>query len=201
MGERVLLHICCGICAIEPVRALREEGFAVTGLFYNPNIHPFMEFQKRLKAAKIAAERLKLEVSFDENYGLIPFLRFVVTNKAADFSPRVRCEICYRMRLERTAEFAAKDKFPLFTTTLLSSPHQNQELLRKIGEEAGAKFGVKFLYRDMRALHEESKKKAKKMSLYSQQYCGCIFSEYERYGSTTPEGVVMKPRVSTRGYV
>ena len=184
------MHICCGICAVEPVRALREEGFAVTGLFYNPNIQPFMEFQKRLKAAKLAAERLELEVSFDENYGLIPFLRSVVAKQAADFSPRVRCPICYRMRLERTAEFAAKDNFAFFTTTLLSSPHQNHELLREIGEEVGAKSGVKFLYRDMRALHEESKRKAKKMSLYSQQYCGCVFSEFERYS---------KPRVSTRG--
>ena len=183
MGERVLIHICCGICAIEPVRALREEGLAVKGFFYNPNIHPFMEFQKRLKAAKIAAERLNLEVSFDENYGLIPFLRSMVTNEAADFSPQVRCEICYRMRLEKTAEVAAKDKFAFFTTTLLSSPHQNQELLRRIGEEVGAKFGTTFLYRDMRTLHEESKREAKKMSLYSQQYCGCIFSEFERYGN------------------
>lgn len=175
MGERVLIHICCGICAIEPVRALREEGFAVTGLFYNPNIHPFMEFQKRLKAAKIAAERLNLEVSFDENYGLIHFLQSVVGKED------LRCSICYRMRLERTAELAAKDNFAYFTTTLLSSPHQNQELLRRIGEGVGAKFSAKFLYRDMRVLHEESKRKAKKMSLYSQQYCGCIFSEYERY--------------------
>jgi predicted adenine nucleotide alpha hydrolase (AANH) superfamily ATPase len=181
MGQRVLIHICCGICAIEPVRALREEGFALKGLFYNPNIHPFMEFQKRLKAAKIAAERLELEVSFDENYGLIPFLRSVVVREAADFSPRARCEICYRMRLERTAELAANDNFAFFTTTLLSSPHQDQELLCIIGEEVGTKFGAKFLYRDMRTLHEESKRKAKKMSLYSQNYCGCIFSEFERY--------------------
>ncbi|MFH1422156.1 MAG: epoxyqueuosine reductase QueH [Planctomycetota bacterium] len=182
MNNKVLLHICCGICAIEPAMSLAKEGFAVNGYFYNPNIHPFMEFQKRLKAVEIAAERLKarpelpeFNMIFDKEYGLLPFLRLVAGKED------VRCPVCYRMRLEKTAELAAENGYAFFSTTLLSSPHQNHGLLREIGDDTARQFNISFLYRDMRGLHEESKKKAKKMSLYNQQYCGCIFSEYDRY--------------------
>jgi len=175
---KVLLHICCAACAIEPFEALSAQGHEVTGLFFNPNIHPLVEFRRRLKSVKVLQERLPMPVIFGEDYGLEVYL------DAVDRHAPARCEGCYRLRLGHTARLAVGRGFGAFTTTLLSSTHQDHELVRRIGEEVGEQSGVPFLYADWRALSERGHERARAMRLYMQGYCGCIFSEWERFRDT-----------------
>jgi predicted adenine nucleotide alpha hydrolase (AANH) superfamily ATPase len=179
---RVLIHACCAPCLIGPLDALRGEGHEPAALFYNPNIHPFLEFRKRVKAMRVFMEADAIPVEIDETYGLDFYVREIY-----DPLPRVRCARCYRARLVRTARLAAERGFDAFTTTLLGSPHQDHEALRRVGEEAAEAAKMPFLYRDFRSAHDEGHRVARARHLYLQQYCGCCFSEYERYRDTTRE--------------
>jgi len=178
MSEKILLHICCAPCAIGAVEALQGEGLEVAGYFHNPNIHPLIEFRRRLKSVKVLRDRNKLDILCDENYGLREYLREISGREGE------RCRVCYEMRLDNACAKAKELGIELVTTTLLGSPHQDIGLIARIGHEKAEKHGVKFLERDFRSLHEEGHNKAKKMSLYLQQYCGCIFSEEERFRDT-----------------
>jgi predicted adenine nucleotide alpha hydrolase (AANH) superfamily ATPase len=177
----VLLHICCAPCAILPFERLLEDGHDVLGFWYNPNIHPFVEFRRRLKALKVLQERLPLAVVYDERYGLQQFLNHVEWEGA----PGERCADCYRLRLERTAREAARRRMEAITTTLLSSRHQDHDLVRRVGEECAAAHGVEFYYADWRPIAEEGHERARAMNLYLQPYCGCMFSEWERFRETS----------------
>ncbi len=178
MSEKILLHICCAPCAIGACEALEKEGFTVKGYFYNPNIHPLIEFRRRLKAVKVLRDRMKLDIDCDEHYGLREFLRAVAGTEDA------RCPTCYSMRLTQACAVAKQAGFPLVTTTLLGSPHQVHGLIAEAGMEAAKLHGVEFVRRDFRGHLEQAHEKARAMKLYRQQYCGCIFSEYERYKDT-----------------
>lgn len=172
---KILLHICCGPCTIYPLDVLRREGMAVSGLFYNPNIHPFREFRQRIVALEELAGRTGLPVEIRRDYGLRYFLRKVV------FHEDERCGLCYEMRLVAAAEYAAAVRADGFTTTLLYSRYQNHELIRQQGEALGRQFGVPFYYRDFRQGWQEGIDRAISMGLYRQPYCGCIYSEQERF--------------------
>lgn len=177
----ILLHTCCGPCLTGSYPILEANtGAGNTVLFWeNPNIHPFIEYQQRFESFKTAATSLKLEVLFgDEAYGLNRFL-LALNN---DFGTG-RCEICYRLRLEATAKAAASNGIAAFTTTLLISPYQDQELLIKTGEQVAAENGVAFHYTDFRPGFRGSHNAARELGLYRQKYCGCIFSEHDRYKS------------------
>ncbi len=149
--------------------------------FYNPNIHPLIEFRKRLKAFEVYAEREGLDAELDSEYGLVRFLEQVGPTGSG------RCPVCYRERLGRTARLAAERGADAFSTTMIASPHQDHDAIRAAGEQAAAEFGVAFLYEDLRGRAEHGRETARKLSLYRQQYCGCIFSEYERYKDTRVE--------------
>jgi len=176
---RVLLHTCCGPCTIGPFRALSAEGHAVTGFFCNPNVHPLLEFRRRLKAQKVLQEHLPIPMIYEEHYGLGEFLARVDWRAAAG-----RCADCYRLRLERAARTGLREGFEAFTTTLLASAHQDHDLVRRIGAECAEAEGTVFLYRDWRPLAEGNHREAARLGLYRQQYCGCIFSEQERFVNT-----------------
>jgi predicted adenine nucleotide alpha hydrolase (AANH) superfamily ATPase len=175
MPEKLLLHICCAPCAIGAFEALTQEGFEVKGFFYNPNIHPLIEFRRRLKAVKVLRDRLKLDIDCNEEYGLREFLH-AVAGREDD-----RCPVCYALRFGAACAKAAKEGIGLVTTTLLGSPHQDHALIARAGEEAAKAHGVKFLVRDFRPYHQPAHDRAREMKLYRQQYCGCVFSEFERY--------------------
>jgi predicted adenine nucleotide alpha hydrolase (AANH) superfamily ATPase len=117
----------------------------------------------------------KYQLTMIDEYGLRPFMSEVFPNIDQ------RCIKCYSMRLDKTAQVAAKDKYEAFTTTLLISPYQEHDVIKRIAEEVAAKHGVSFLYRDFRPLFRESQAKAREMGSYMQKYCGCVFSEEERY--------------------
>ncbi|MBM9536753.1 epoxyqueuosine reductase QueH [Desulfobulbus alkaliphilus] len=172
---RILLHICCGPCALYPIRQLRQQGHAVTGLFYNPNIHPYQEFRRRIEAVKICSENWDFPVDIDEDYGLGHYLRQVV------FHEEERCSLCYAMRLRRTAAAAVAGGFEAFTTTLLYSRYQNHQLLVEQCEQWAREYGSRFYYQDFRLGWQWGIDQSMAMGLYRQPYCGCIYSEQERY--------------------
>ncbi|MDO4540927.1 MAG: epoxyqueuosine reductase QueH [Syntrophomonadaceae bacterium] len=171
----VLLHCCCAPCACFPVPALRREGFAVTGYFSNHNIHPFTEWRERRQAMEQYAEIDDLPVIYDDDYRPAEYFRTV------SFRENRRCLMCYQMRLEQTAHIARRGKFDGFSTSLLVSKHQRHDLIHELGVAAGEKYGVPFVYRDFREGFKESGERSRSMGLYRQQYCGCLYSEIERY--------------------
>ncbi len=176
---KVLLHVCCAQCAMYPIKSLAEDGNQVFGYWYNPNIHPFTEYRKRLDAVKSLEQKKSFPIFYHDSYDLERFL------KVATQDVNNRCAFCYKIRLIKAANFAKDRNFEGFTTTLLVSPHQKHDLIKEIGERIGADLGIKFLYRDFRPGFYEGKNEARGLELYSQKYCGCIFSEKERYLNKT----------------
>jgi predicted adenine nucleotide alpha hydrolase (AANH) superfamily ATPase len=172
---KILLHICCANCAIYPLQRMEEKGEEVVGYFFNPNIHPYQEYQKRLDALNKYSEEVGLKVIRRDEYLLEEFLRNV--------SHRVeeRCQYCYSVRLEATAREAKKNQFDQFSTTLLQSAHQNHALIKETGERIAQEIGIPFYYEDFRPGWRKGVDVSKAMGLYRQQYCGCIYSEKERY--------------------
>lgn len=172
---KILLHICCANCAISPIEKIREEGNEVVGYFFNPNIHPYQEYQKRLDSLKQYSERVGLNVIYRDEYQLEEFLRNV--------SHRVkeRCQYCYSIRLEATAQEAKERNFDQFSTTLLQSTYQDHALIRETGERIGKESGIPFYYEDFRQGWRKGLEVSKALGLYRQQYCGCIYSEKERF--------------------
>jgi epoxyqueuosine reductase len=174
---RILLHICCGPCAVMPISALRDEGHTVVGFFHNPNIHPYTEWAKRRDSLKLLARAEDLEMLWDETYGLESFIR----KTAEDMSEPGRCVRCYDMRMDRAAEKAREIGADAFSTTLLVSPYQKHDAIKSAMEMATARHGVQAVYRDFRPLFRQGQSRARELGLYMQQYCGCIFSERDRY--------------------
>lgn len=172
---RILLHICCANCTITPLERLKEEGNEITGYFFNPNIHPYLEYQKRLEALKQYSERVGLHVVYRDEYLLEEFLKNV--------SQQVneRCQYCYEVRLEATASEAKKRGLDGFSTTLLQSAHQNHFKIKETGEHIAQAIGIPFYYEDFREGWRRGVEVSKAMGLYRQQYCGCIYSEKERF--------------------
>ena len=172
---RILLHICCAPCTIYPLRIFRAEGFSLTGLFFNPNIHPYLEYLRRREALERFAQEEHLEVRWTPDYPLEAFLRGVV------FKEQERCNWCYEMRLRRTAEIARQDNFDGFSTTLLYSKFQKHDRIHSIGEMLAEEYGVPFIYRDFRGGWDEGVRISRERQVYRQPYCGCIYSEKQRY--------------------
>ena len=174
-SPRLLLHICCAPCTIYPLGLLRDENMDVMGFFYRHNIHPYTECLKRQEALEAYAEQIKFKVIYQEGYDLEGFIRKVA------FRESERCNYCYHDRLKSTALLAKRGKFDYFSSTLLYSKHQQHELIRSMGESIGKSVGVPFLYRDYREGWKEGIECSKQIGLYRQHYCGCVYSEKERY--------------------
>lgn len=172
---KILLHICCAPCAIYPVDELRAEKFEVMGFFYRHNIHPLTECIKREETLKSYANKIGLKIIYQEGYDLEGFIRNVV------FREKQRCIYCYHSRLEAAAKLARHGNFDFFTTTLLYSKKQTQDTIKEIAESVSRSVGIPFYYKDFRTGWNIGIEKSKQLNLYRQQYCGCIYSEKERY--------------------
>jgi predicted adenine nucleotide alpha hydrolase (AANH) superfamily ATPase len=180
---KLLVHTCCAPCStvfFEGLAQVKEntindEIIEPVLFWYNPNIHPFTEYKSRRDSLAAFAQDEKLELIAEDEYGLRKFISALAGNYDG------RCLICYRMRLEKTALMALKKKYDAFSTTLLVSPYQKHDLIQQTGEDCAAQFGIPFFYRDFRSLFREGQKKAREKGRYMQKYCGCIFSEEERY--------------------
>jgi len=173
--EKTLLHCCCAPCSVSCIQTLRAEGIEPVGLWYNPNIHPYQEYKARRDTLMAYAPTIGMELMVLEEYGLRDFVRAV----SEDIEHR--CGKCYEMRLDRVARYAAEHSFASFTSTLFVSPYQNHELMRSVAERAAAKYGVAFLYRDFRPGFRAGQAEAREKEFYMQKYCGCVFSEEDRY--------------------
>ncbi len=172
---KVLLHTCCGPCTIYPLKVLKGENIEVMGFFYRHNIHPFSECLKREETLLEYAQTMDIRVICQQTYELERFLQSVV------FREKDRCRFCYHDRLSAAARVAKKGKFDAFSSTLLYSRFQNHDLIRQTGESVGKEQGIPFLYRDFRDGWKEGIEESKSLNMYRQQYCGCIYSEKDRY--------------------
>ncbi len=174
VGKRLLLHICCAPCSTYSVARLRELGFEVTGLWYNPNIHPFAEHERRRECMEPYAAKIALPMIW-EPYEMPAYFRAVVGHEAFG----QRCAICYQLRLERTAQIGHQRGFDAFTTTLLISPYQQQTLIHRIGEELASQYSLSFCSENLRRGWSKRGHMAREHGMYQQHYCGCIYSEWE----------------------
>ena len=170
------MHTCCAPCSVYCIDRLRSEKIEPTLFWYNPNIHPYIEYKTRRDCLKDYAKSIDIDLIVREDYGLDDFCRNVV-----DDIPNRCVNYCYKKRLTEVVRFAADHGFDTFTTTLLVSPYQKHDELKSVCEELSALSGIKFLYRDFRVGFRDGQKKARELGLYMQKYCGCIFSEEERY--------------------
>ena len=172
---KTLLHICCAPCANQCIEVLRADHLEVTGYWYNPNIHPFTEYRARRNCLREYAQTIDLPLIERDDYGLRPFVRAV----ADDIEHR--CVKCYEMRLFEAARQAAEGGFDSFTSSLFISPYQNHELMKDVAFRAAEQFGVAFYYQDFRPMFRDGQARARELGFYMQKYCGCVFSEQERY--------------------
>ncbi len=173
---KLLMHTCCAPCSVYCIDSLRAEGIEPTVFWYNPNIHPYMEYKARRDCLRDYIKSIGVRGIFVEDYGLDKFCKAVSSDIAS------RCvKYCYRARLSQTVRYAHEHGFDVFTTTLLVSPYQKHEEIVRVCEELSEMSGVAFLYRDFRVGFREGQKKARELGMYMQKYCGCVFSEEERY--------------------
>ncbi|MBU0495212.1 MAG: epoxyqueuosine reductase QueH [Chloroflexi bacterium] len=175
-GQRLLLHACCAPCATYTVGRLRNEGFAVAALWYNPNIAPAAEHDLRRASMRRFADRVDLTVTEVPGYPADEYERAITRCPARPG----RCEACYRLRLGRAAQVAGAQGFDAFTTTLLISPYQDQDLIRGVGTEMAQEHGVAFYFENFRRGWGERGRLTREYGLYRQQYCGCASSAVER---------------------
>ncbi len=174
--NRVLIHTCCAPCTCYPMDVLKKEKNEIALFWCNPNIHGYREYNKRLMTLGYYMNKFRWGKIIEMEYE--PERWFNELNR---FEKNARCEECYRLRLENTAVYAKRKGFNSFTTTLLYSKYQNHEKIKSVGEEISKNRGINFLYRDFRRGWKEGILLSKKLGLYRQEYCGCIFSERERY--------------------
>ncbi len=172
---KLLLHTCCGPCTIYPLKHLRSEGFDVMGFFYRHNIHPYRECLRRQETLQAYAGSQSMDLIIQEGYELEAFIRNMAYRESD------RCRICYHERLSSTARVARHGRFDCFSSTLLYSKFQNHELLKEIGESVARSVGIPFHYADFRTGWKEGIEVSKQLGLYRQAYCGCIYSEKERF--------------------
>lgn len=205
---KILLHTCCAPCLIHPAELLAGMGYEVVPYFYNPNIHPFREYRERyfalldycrdngidLKAGPYDMESFLAEVAVRElssgyegqDHRSSGGHEAPDRKVAGRLSRPSRCAVCYRVRLNRTALEARRLGIGRFTSTLLVSPYQDQELIRQAGEAAACEHGVLFHFEDMSGGYRESAEASRELGIYRQSYCGCVYSEKERYQKSDP---------------
>ena len=195
----LLLHVCCAPCLSKALagwrrelglsrgeaRGARPDALPGRGWFFNPNIHPLLEFRRRVLAVAVYAERDPFSVDVDADYGLDAFLDDLAAPDGSAPGRRwrrpERCFRCFARRLDATAARAKAEGFEAFGTTLAASRQQNREALRAMGEEAASRRSIPFFWRDWR---EEIPPERLTRGLYRQRYCGCVFSERDRHEGT-----------------
>lgn len=175
MSESLLLHVCCGPCASATFGYWSEQGVDFTAFFYNPNIHPLLEYRRRLEGASDACRITGVEFTADTDYDPAAWFARTVPGEGP------RCQRCIAARLNRTAQEAASRGITSFSTTLSISPYQDHDAILRGGEKAAEAHGVAFVYRDLRGHYRDSQRLSREWGLYRQKYCGCLLSEWERY--------------------
>lgn len=172
----LLLHICCAPCMPHVVDVLKQD-FAVTAFYFNPNIYPPDEYQKRLTEVKSFSQKAEIPLMENE-YSPHDWVE-AVKGMEQEKEGGKRCVLCYTFRLKAAADKAQELKFDYFTTVLSISPHKNAALINQIGESLAAERGVKFYSADFKKKDgfKISMQRAKELNFYRQNYCGCVYSQ------------------------
>lgn len=173
MGNNILFHICCGPCATASIKKLQDEGYKVTGYYYNPNIHPNSEYKKRLEEAMKLSKTLSSELIINE-YQPKEYFKII---KGLERDKKERCLKCWELRLKRTAQKAKELNINIIGTTLRISPYQDQERLLNLGQVIAKDNNLSFYDDDLEFCFKESVEISKDQGMYRQKYCGCVFSK------------------------
>ena len=166
---KILLHACCGPCALYPIRYFKEKGDDVDCYYYNPNIHPLDEHIRRGEALKTICDLNDVDVVYSCDFAEQEWKNF-------DGSMDERCTMCYTSRLEEVVRYARRYGYDAFTTSLLISPYQDHEQIKKICERLAEEAEMEFAYVDFRPNFREGQRLARETGVYMQKYCGCICS-------------------------
>ncbi len=174
--NKILLHACCGICSGYPISMLKDMGYSPIVYFYNPNIHPEEEYQKRLEAERTLCKHFGVEL-IEGEYDTEKFFECA---KGLENEPEKgkRCDKCFELRLKQTAEQAKKLGITKFTTSIVISPHKNFQKLTEIGTKIASDFNLEYVAIDFKKKDGflKTNKISKELNLYRQNYCGCMFS-------------------------
>lgn len=175
-SKKILLHACCAICSAYPISILNDMGYSVVVYFYNPNIYPYEEYQKRLSAQRTLCNYYNCEM-IEGEYNPEIYYEYI---KGYESEPEkgFRCDKCFELRLKNTAQKAKELNIDEFTTSIGISPHKNFEKLTEIGEKIGLDMGLKYVSFNFRKQDGflKTNKIANKLGLYRQNYCGCKFA-------------------------
>ena len=175
-NNKLLLHSCCGPCSSSVIERLKDY-FDITILYYNPNIEPIEEYLKRKE------EQIRLLNELNIKFMDIDYLNEEYRSKVIGYEKEpengLRCHICYRLRLEKTAKIAKENNFDYFATTLTVSPYKNAKVINELGLELQNKYNINYLLSDFKKEdgYKRSIELSKKYNLYRQDYCGCLFSK------------------------
>ena len=172
MANEILLHHCCVVCTPEVLKYFKQKFDKVISLWFNPNIYPQEEFNKRLEALKIFTEQERQFVIIKTNFNSALFDEI----KDSCYDEFKRCSFCYTFRLKELAKEAKNNNIKYFSTTLLASPYQKHDIIKKIGEDISSEYKIEFVYKDFRPDYYTGKSEIFNRKLYMQKYCGCIFS-------------------------
>ncbi len=166
---KLLMHMCCSNCSLYPLKSLLSKGIDIRGLWFNPNIHPWDEYNRRLDSLQRLERLWGLEIEFLDSFGQEEFLR-------KNRNDENRCVNCYMMRLEKTAVLAKKMGLDGFTTTLLVSPYQKFDSIINIGKGLERLHSIRFYIENFRIGYRQNIALSKELGLYRQKYCGCLYS-------------------------
>ena len=172
--KNILMHTCCSPCFIMPYNQIKKD-FNVTVFWFNHNIHPVSEYYLRLNSLKEYTVAENIEIKEFGKYGLVEFLENI------KYDNQNKCSLCYLERLDKTAQYAKSNGFDCFSTSLLYSKRQKHDMIKDIGESLSRKYKIDFYYKDFREFWNKGIKLSKEKNLYRQKYCGCIFSEMDRF--------------------
>lgn len=180
------MHACCAPCFTYIHKDLKENGIVTedgkremvdfTACFYNPNIHPKVEYERRKNTFIDFCTRHECDMVVLDEYDMINYIKYVAQNVGQDKKYKFRCEYCYYMRLKKVFEYAKENGYDIVSTTLTISPYQKHEIIKKVGKKLEEEFGIQFIYMDYREHFREGQKMAREDGLYMQKYCGCVFS-------------------------
>ncbi len=184
--RKLLIHACCAPCFVYIEHDLKENGLKIndkdyekvdyTACFYNPNIHPKVEYERRKNAFIEFCNMKDCKNIVLDKYDLNNFIKNVVEDVGKDKKYNIRCKYCYYMRLSEVFKYAKEQGFDVVTTTLTISPYQNHEIIKEVGKALEKEYGIEFVYCDYREHFREGQRMARDLSIYMQKYCGCIFS-------------------------
>lgn len=178
--KNILLQSCCAPCSSYVITFLSNY-FNITILYYNPNIYPKDEYEKRkqeqiklIKSLKTKNKLDYLDCDYDNN-----LYNETIKGHENSLEGGSRCQICFNLRLEKTAKLAKEKNYDYFCSTLTVSPHKNSKIINEIGFNLGLKYNIKWLYSDFKKNEgfKQSIELSKKYNLYRQDYCGCIYSQ------------------------